>query len=150
MNYKTVELDEQPYLYVAGTAPMDPAAISGAMGQAFATLMAFISAHRVTPLGPPMAVYHDYDPKEMRFRAAMPVVSGDLDKAEGEVGADKLPAGRATHFTHTGPYAELGAAYEAAEKSGVRLGIPTWEVYVNDPAETPEAELRTEVYSVLA
>ena len=32
---------------------------------------------------------------------------------------------------------------------GLTLAAPTWEVYVDDPAEVPEARLRTEVWSAL-
>ena len=152
MQIKTIEVAETPYLYVEGAAPMDPALISKEMDKAFGRLTAFLQAHGIAPGGPPMAVYYDYDPDRMVFRAALPVSEGDARKAEEDVKADATPGGAVYTFIHTGPYSSLRDTYIAAEselaKKGQGLGVPTWEVYANDPAGTPEADLRTEVYSV--
>ena len=153
MDIRTVNLEAQPYLYIDGSAPMaDPAAISAAMGAAFGRLMGFFGENGITGVGAPMAVYVDYDPQTLHFRAGMAVAVDDAAKASGAIKADRLPAGEVFHFSHVGPYATLRDSYAAAEaqvkQTGKGLGAPTWEVYVNAPAETPEADLRTEIYSV--
>lgn len=153
MDVKTVQLKAQHYLYIEGGAPMaDPAKISAAMGEAFGQLMAFFGQNGITPAAPPIAVYTGYDPETLTFRAGMPVGEGEAGKAAGLVKADILPEGAAFHFTHVGPYAKLRDSYQAAEDivkaKGQGLGAPTWEIYVNDPATTPQAQLRTEIYSV--
>ncbi|MBO6639938.1 MAG: GyrI-like domain-containing protein [Roseitalea sp.] len=153
MTIETIEVVETPYLYVDGEAPMDPALISREMDKAFTRLTAFLNAQKVTPEGSPMVVYHDYDPEKMVFRAAMHVSKTDACKAVGDVKADATPGGPVYTFTHIGPYSTLRDAYVAAEselaREGKILGIPTWEVYANDPARTRESELRTDVYSVV-
>lgn len=153
VDVKTVQLEAQNYLYIEGSAPLaEPAKIGAAMGEAFGQLMAFFGQNGIAPAAAPIAVYTGYDPETLTFRAGMPVDEAEAGKAAGDVKADALPAGEAFHFVHVGPYAGLRDSYQAAEDvvkaKGQGLGAPTWEVYVNDPATTPEAELRTEIYSV--
>ena len=154
MGIRTVEVAETPYLYVAGAAPMDPVLIGKEMDKAFGRLMAFMKESGIAPGGAPMAVYHDYDPERMVFRAAIPVSEEDAGRATDDVEASVTPGGTVHTFTHIGPYSGLREAYAAVEaelaRDGKSLGVPTWEVYANDPAETPESDLRTEVYSIAA
>ena len=153
MGIETIELEAQPYLFVEGSAPMaDPAKISAAMGEAFGQLMAFIGQNGITTTSAPMAVYTGFDPETLSFRAAKAISQADAAKAGGDIKADVLPGGEVFHISHIGPYATLRNTYQAAEvavkATGKGLGTPTWEVYVDDPATTPEADLRTEIYSV--
>ena len=152
MDIDTVDIESTPYLYVAGEAPMDPGQVSAAMDRCFGRLMAFMREHGIAPAGPPMSVYHGYDENKLAFRAAMAVSPGDIAKAGGDVKADETPGGKVFGFVHAGPYADLGASYEAATavlaESGQSFGAPTWEIYLNDPAETPPEDLRTQIYTV--
>ncbi|MHA7873500.1 MAG: GyrI-like domain-containing protein, partial [Hyphococcus sp.] len=55
--------------------------------------------------------------------------------------------------THVGPYAALNQSHRAlwdyGDNEGFNNAMPVWEIYVDDPAATPEAELRTEIYRAL-
>ena len=152
--YQTVTLEETPYLYAERSCSMDPAEISNHMGSAFQEVWGFMQANGIAPAGPPMSVYPTYDPDTLSFRSGFPVAQVDLDKAEGGVKADVTPAGRVLHFTHKGPYATLRDDYDLTmqyiNENSLTMGAPTWELYVNDPADTPEAELLTECYIALA
>jgi AraC family transcriptional regulator len=63
----------------------------------------------------------------------------------------QLPAGRYAVVLHHGPYDTLDAAYIALlgqwlPVRGVELADePVFEIYLDDPALTPAAELRTEI-----
>jgi effector-binding domain-containing protein len=35
-------------------------------------------------------------------------------------------------------------------EQGLMMATPTWEIYLDDPGEVPEAELRTKVHVALA
>ena len=65
----------------------------------------------------------------------------------GRVVASSLPAGRIATTTHRGPYAELGAAYDAlrtwCRERGETPAGPRWELY--GPHRDDPAELTTEV-----
>lgn len=142
-----------PYLYIDGEASMDPADISRAMGEAFSAVGSFLENKGIAPAGPALAVYYEYDPQVMRFRAGMVVPRADLDRAAGDVKAAELPTGRALHFVHKGPYSTLREDYAVAMEKigadGLEMGQPTWELYLNEPAETPAEELLTEVHIML-
>lgn len=147
------------YLYAEGTAPMaDPDAIGAAMGDAFGKVMAAMGKAGLAADGPPMAVYHDYDPDTLRFRAGVPAAAGELARVAGDlpdgVATDTLPGGPAIAFTHVGPYATLredyGQMMAYAEREGLTLGTPCCEIYIDDPSEVAPERLRTEVRMALA
>jgi effector-binding domain-containing protein len=152
--FEVIEVPEKPYLYKEAECSMDPAEISKAMGVTFQAVYDFIQAQGITSAKEALSVYYSYDPNKMRFRAGFTVSPEDAAKAAGEVKADVTPAGRVVHFTHVGPYATLRDAYGEMmgwmQAEGHEMRPPTWEVYVNDPTQVPEAELITEVYTRIA
>ncbi|MFP4450776.1 MAG: GyrI-like domain-containing protein [Rhodosalinus sp.] len=152
-DYTVTEAEPRPYLYVEGSCGTDPSEISAAMGEAVGAVMAAMQRDGIAPAGPPLAVYHDYDPAQMRFRAGVFVSESDAARTVAGVKADRTPGGKALHFVHVGPYATLRDDYDEMmrwiDSRGLTLSAPTWEVYVDDPAAVPEAELRTEVWSAL-
>lgn len=153
-DFKMTEVAETPYIYVERSCSMDPSDISQAMGEAFGQVFGFMAEKGIAPAGPPMSVYYTYDPETMTFRSGFAVAADDMSKAADGVSADVLPAGRVLHFVHKGAYATLrddyGLMMEHLKSEGLQIGAPTWEIYVNDPAEVPEEELLTEIYVALA
>ena len=152
--FEMTDVEEVPYLYVERSCSMDPKEISAAMGQAFQTVMQFMRDREIEPAGKVMSVYYTYDPDTMRFRSGLSVSREDAARAEGEVKADVTPAGRVVTFIHTGPYSGLRDSYGEMMKyldaNALKIGAPTWEVYLNDPRTVPEDELRTEIFMSLA
>ena len=147
------DVDPIHYLCVESESGMDPQSVGEAMGKAFGRVMEFMQHHGIPPAGQPIAIYSDYDPKVMRFRAGVPVAADDTRAAERDIVAGTTPSGKVLHFTHIGPYATLRDSYGAmmahCEAQGLKVGAPAWEVYVDDPFEVPEERLRTEVYCVV-
>jgi len=154
VEYEFADVDGRDYLYVAVKCPMKPEAISEAIGKAFRDVMGFMQANAIAPAGPPLAVYYSYDPETVEFNAGFFVSAEDAGKAGGDIRAGKTPAGRVLTLTHVGPYRDLGKTYEAMmgylQEQGLKLGAPTWEVYVDDPDSMPEEKLRTEIFVTLA
>lgn len=152
--FKQIDVEETPYLYEERSCSMDPADISQAMGAAFQNVLAFMQANGVETTGKVMSVYYTYDPQKMTFRSGFSVSKEDAAKAKDAIKADATPAGKALAFTHIGPYATLRNSYaemmKHIEDNSLEMRAPTWEVYVNDPRTTPEAELRTDVFCKLA
>ena len=154
LDFKIIEVEERPYLYVDRTCSMDPAEISRTTGDAFMRVYGFMNENGITPAEPPLSVYYTYDPQTVTFRAGFLVSKDDAKKASGDVKADVTPAGRVVHFIHTGPYSKMRESYGVLmgwlDKQGLKLGAPTWEVYIDDPDKTPEENLRTEIFVALA
>ena len=70
------------------------------------------------------------------------------DDAGETVKGDVTPAGRVARFVHKGPYETVGTDYNLLmawlEKEGLKMDVPAWEVYLNDPDQVPPEELLTE------
>ncbi|MBK8082524.1 MAG: GyrI-like domain-containing protein [Devosia sp.] len=125
--------------------------IPAAMGRGFATLGAFIASAGVQPLGPPIALYHDWTGTTTAIDLGFPVSAADAAKAAGEVKAGTTPHGPALKAVHKGSYAGLAQAYASIEAQTTDAGVPhgarMWEVYLNGPDTTPEDQLLTEIYT---
>ena len=144
MDFERITRDRQPYVYVERTTPM--AEIAGAMESGFGEVFGTIGAKGITPRSMPMSIYFEMsDP--LTFRIGVMVSAKDA-VASG-LATDTLPE-EAITTTHRGSYASLGATHQALwkhmESEGIQPAMPVWEVYVDDPGETAEADLRTEIY----
>ncbi len=140
----------------------DPAVISSAMRAAFEKLAGFLRQHKLSPSGPPRAIYAAYGPQGVRFTVVMPIVAPPAaTRMIGPGFVKPLPAAKAMRFTHRGPYAELKNTYgqitEFLKAKGLMKTeadwsryMPMWEEYLNDPQTTPPADLRTYIYLPVA
>ena len=150
-----VEIKQVPSLRIAGLRHL------GAyheIGQAFGRLHSLVGGPERLPAGTLLlAVYHDDPAKtpepELRSDAAI-VLPVDAQVPEG-LSEQRLSAGRYAVASHHGSYAGLPDAWQRLfawpGRSAERLGPgPSYEVYLNTPMDTPEAQLRTELYLPLA
>ena len=154
MDFTRQTLPAQPYLYVERECPYDGPKIAEAMGSAIGEIGAFVAEKGIAALGPPMSIYLGMDPSILRFRTAVPVAAVDAAKAGGAVKADTLPAGDAIATTHVGTYANLNQTHRALwdhmAAEGLSGAFPIWEIYLDDPREVPEEQLRTEIRRAIA
>ena len=65
----------------------------------------------------------------------------------------RIPPGRVATCLHVGPYGEIGPAYEALSgwmqaNRHQGTGI-AYEIYLDDPAQTPPHELKTQIAFLL-
>ncbi len=152
----------KPYIYMESRCPMEPDAISAALGAGYGALQAFMGRAGIVSQEPPLSVYVSMDSTGMTLRAAFFVSAEDAAKVgavpnagltepdASVVQAAETPGGAALKTLHIGPYSGLGATYAAAsahlKSHGKSMGMPCWEVYLNDPTVTDAADLQTEVY----
>lgn len=149
--YKMVNVAERPYLYTERSCSMDPGDISENMEIAFRTVGELIEEKGIADPGNALSVYYTHDAQTLTFRAGFLVSAEDAERAEGNVKAGVLPAGRVLNFIHRGPYAKLRDSYgemmEYLEENGMTVGAPTWEIYLNEPdSVASEDELETDIY----
>jgi effector-binding domain-containing protein len=141
-----------------GECGPDPAAISSAMRTAFEKLAGFLRQHKLSPAGPPRAIYTAYGPQGVKFIVAMPIAAPPAaTRMIGPGFVKPLASAKALRFTHRGPYANLMNTYgqitEFLKAKGLMTSeadwakyMPMWEEYLNDPQTTPEADLLTHIY----
>lgn len=144
MAFERKTLDPQTYVYVERTTPM--AQIAETMGSGFGEVFGTLGAKGIVPQSMPMSVYFEMsDPLTFRIGA---IVSAE-DAAASGLAHDTLPTEVVTTL-HKGGYDGLGGTHQALwdhmTSEGIAAAMPVWEIYIDDPGETAEADLRTEIY----
>ena len=93
----------------------------------------------------------DITPAEkIRYDACI-TVDGDV-QTEGEIGIQTIAGGSYAMTTHHGSYTKLGETYaklcgQWAPANGYEIrSLPSLEMYLNSPEDTPEEELLTDVH----
>jgi effector-binding domain-containing protein len=146
------EVPSQTIAFATGSAGLDADELAEALAAAYGRVAVFATANGLTLSGQPMAVFNYRDDRGFSFDAAIPV-DGALSRgvgSESPVRMGESYGGRVVRAVHVGAYGELPLTYDKAKAfiAAHRLegnGRP-WDVYVTDPANTPEDQLRTEVY----
>lgn len=154
IDYKIIEVNEKPYIYVALQCSMDPEDVRKTMGKGFTEVAEFMQANDIDFAGPALSVYYSYDEDSLDFRTGFFIKESDMKKVSGNCLTAHTPSGQVLSLTHTGSYNKLRDTYEHMmkymESKGMEIGKPTWEVYVTDPDSTPEEDLRTDIYVSLS
>jgi AraC family transcriptional regulator len=100
-----------------------------------------------------MGIYHD-DPQDVaaaRLRSDAGVSLADGAALPDGLTEQRVESGRFARGRHRGSYANLPAAWAELKRELTAAGHrrrpgPSLEVYLNTPADTPEADLVTEIY----
>ena len=152
--FEIVEKESHPILYVSRKTASEAQDISAEMASGFHDLMVFVGQNQIDVVGPPLSIYSSFDETETEFDVAFPISKEDAIKIPtGEdIKAGETPGGKVMKSLHKGPYENLAATYQAlfarAAAEGLNPGI-SWEYYLNDPGQTPQEELLTEIHVLL-
>ncbi len=116
------------------------------------TLIAMLLNERGKVLaGPPFALYYNMDMDDLEVEFGFPV--DELLEGSGSITASATPSGKAVTTLYIGPYEEIEPAYDflmkwCADNSLILNGV-AYEVYLNDPSQTPPEMLKTQVHLLL-
>jgi effector-binding domain-containing protein len=150
MTIHRIHAAAHPIIYVTCRVTMEPGEIETRSSKAFSRLQGFMAQNHITAVGPPMAIYRDWNGRTLQMDVGFPVNAIDLTKAAGEVLAGKSPGGSAAMVMHKGPYASLRSSYSKIQADIAEAGIRTtglsWEVYRKGPGTAAEAEYETDIY----
>ena len=137
------EQPAQPALSIrARTSVQDLPAV---IGKAYGAIAQYVGGLGEAPAGPPFAAYYNMDMQDLDVEMGFPVRKPMA--GQGEIKAGQIPGGKAATCLHTGPYSDLRLAYQALwdwiKERGFQTTGVVYEMYLNDPTQTPPQELKT-------
>lgn len=140
-----LEQQPQPILFVRLRTPVE--ALPGEMGKAYAAIGQYLGRLGQYPAGPPYAAYYNMDMQDLDVEIGLPVA--EPVPARGDIQAGQMPGGRAAACLHIGPYSALQPTYDALmafiEEQGLKPTGVAYEIYLDDPGQTPEEERKTQI-----
>jgi effector-binding domain-containing protein len=140
-----LELPWQPTLIVRTRTPVQ--GLPQVLGKAYGAIMQHMTELGELPHGAPFVAYYNMDMQDLDIEVGFPV--GKPLPARGEVKPGEMPAGKYAATTFSGPYPEMGPAYDALNKwmqeNGYQPTGVVYEVYLNDPTQVAPQELQTKI-----
>ena len=116
------------------------------LGEGYGQIAQYLDELAEQPAGPPFAAYYNTDMADLDVELGFPV--GRKLAGRAEIKASRLPGGRVASCLYTGPYSAIEPAHTGLAKwvaeNGYEVTGICYEFYLNDPGETPPAELQTE------
>ena len=137
------EQSAQPTLSIRTRTPVQN--LPQVMGKAYGAIAQYLGELGQYPMGAPYAAYYNKDMQDLDVEMGMPVSTAV--EGRGEIQASEIPAGKVATCLHVGPYSAVEPAYNALaefiKENGYEGTGVAYEMYLNDPTETPEEELQT-------
>ena len=136
----TLDAPEQPVLLVR--RKIKPTDIAGELAQMLPRVFGYAQEIAAPMTGPPFTRYVQMGPGTWTIEAGLPVATecpGRDDIVPGKLGGQRVAT-----TIHMGPYDRLSETYAELERwmegKGLQAAGAPWEVYLTDPAETPDVE----------
>jgi len=150
-----IEKEGQPSSYDVIIKPISPLMIAsirktvptyGHIGNMLHELFGYLGAQQIVAAGPPFAIYHDGDHRDVDVDVEVAVPINQLAESEDQanVAIYQLPAVMMVTTLHTGSYELLSLAYSAIlnwiEENNYRIQGPCHEIYLCGPGDdtTPD------------
>ena len=154
---EVMTVEAHPIVMTRATANSNDAnAVSAALGAANQKILNYAEKHNLNLAGAPLAITISHDPAgKWIFDAALPLDTAppSAPPQEDGVKVGETYAGKVVKLTHKGPYTSLNDTYARihayTKENNLKETSTSWEEYVNDPGETAEEDLLTNVYIVV-
>jgi effector-binding domain-containing protein len=109
----------------------------GHLDQLFGEIFAYLGQHRISPIGPPIGIYHDEEFREQDADVEVAVpVAGPVPEGE-RVKARELRGFDMACIVHQGSYETIGGTYGQVmgwiEANDYRIAGPSREIYLQGP-----------------
>jgi effector-binding domain-containing protein len=117
------------------------------LGKAYGAIAQYLGELGEQPAGPPFVAYYNMDMQALDVEIGFPV-SRQLS-GKGDIQACEIPGGKVATCLYTGPYSDIEPAYNALsqwmKENGYEATGVAYEMYLNDPGQTPPQELQTQI-----
>lgn len=121
------------------------------MGKIYGNIAQYLGKIGEFPAGPPFAAYYNMDMQNLDIEIGFPI-SKKLPNKE-DIKTREIPSGKFATCLYTGPYSEIEPAYNELFQwiidNGYEATGIAYEVYLDDPAQTPPEELKTQIMFLL-
>jgi effector-binding domain-containing protein len=122
------------------------------LGRCYASVYGYLEQLGQPPAGPPYIAYFNMDMQNLDLDVGVPVAQ-ELP-GNGEIQPARLPGGKVATCLYTGPYDEMGQAYDTLlkfiEDNREQPAGGAYEIYLSDSASTPPEQLQTLILFPLA
>jgi effector-binding domain-containing protein len=139
------ETKEQKTVVIRITTSL--AELSDTLDAVYGELMGYLERQGLETNGYPFVLYHNADMEALDLEAGFPV--DRIVSAEGRILSGTIPGGTVLSAIHTGPYSTMEKTYTPVmahiRKEGLRVTTWMYERYLNNPVNTPEERLQTEI-----
>jgi effector-binding domain-containing protein len=144
------ELTSRPALTIRTRTKVS--GIAALFKEGYASIAQLLKERGKTPAGPPFALYYNMDMNDLEVEFGFPVE--ESLEGSGAISSSMTPSGNAVRTRYIGPYDEIELAYDSLMKWSTDNELTpngmAYEVYLNDPINTPPELLKTEVHLLLA
>jgi effector-binding domain-containing protein len=129
----------------------DSKALPKLFASGFRAIMKYIHELKQTTIGHPYAKYFNLDPRKIEVEIGIPTVNslGGQDS----IHSSETPEGKAVTCSNTCSYSEVEKSYRAlaewVKDNGYEAAGIAYDVFLNNPENTPPEKIQTKVYEVL-
>jgi effector-binding domain-containing protein len=142
---EAVDQSAQPVLSIRARTTVS--ALPELIGKSYGAIAQYLAELGQQPAGAPFAAYHNMDMDDLDVEMGFPV-SKELPGRE-DIQSSTIPEGKNAICLYTGPYNDMGSAYQALTEWITQNGYaPTgvsYEFYLNSPEDTLQEELLTKI-----
>ena len=115
-------------------------------GRVWSSIGEYLGALGEPPVGPPFAIYYNMDMQDLDIEAGVPLARPLPGK--GDIQAGHIPGGVFAICHYTGPYDQVGPAYEQlvqfVRERGYAVAGAAYEWYFDGP-DVPPQDSRTDI-----
>jgi len=145
LTFEILDTPARPALSIRTHAPVGE--LPQLFGRSYSAITQYLGELGEAPAGEPYAAYYNLDMQDLDLEIGFPV--GRELPGRGPIQPSQLPGGKLATCLFVGPYADMAPAYEAlkswiAEQGYEPTGV-AYEVYLNDPNQSPPQEPQTRI-----
>ncbi len=141
-----IDLVSQPTLSIRMRTSVEE--LPQVFGKGYGEIAQYLEELQEQPVGPPFAIYYNMDMQNLDVEFGFPIPMNL--KGKNNIQISETPSGKSVSCIHVGPYSDVDAAYNALfqwiKDGGYKATGVTYEVYLNDPDETPPEKLETQIF----
>ena len=119
--------------------------------QGYEQISRYIQGSEGKPAGAPYAIFYTLDTRDLDVEFGLPLAAPLSGR--NNIQASQTPEGKSISCIHIGPYSELDPSYRALtewiKNNGYEAAGIAYEMYLNDPTETPPDKLQTRRYQLI-